>query len=688
MAIPVENLITARNGKPLWEASLDTTGTPSQTTQTSEPNADERRRRLQRRASLGPEQRRALLEVLERLLGGAYAHLPLKRARYGFDPVHRVRILRTQSDDMDDAQFRAQVNDIIVQLRDLHTFVDWVGRGKDVAFLPFAVESYSDQGVPRYVVTQVLLPPITARPQGCAPGPPEPTPQSFLAGVEIEYWNALPIDVAVRRHGEQFAAGGRDDSRRALAVTSLTHRPLRYYEPPDEDWVDIGYRQVDARGQRGTLRWARFFWHTLNTDSVDRLRKAADERAAAARGETPKKGCTTRRSINVVAAEIGKAKALRYATAALQGGRPEPTATRGRGGPGTQLDVLDTKLGSLLRASVLQGIGGSEGRHYGYLRIFSFDTDDPAGFVAEVERLLRLLPQNGLIVDVRDNSGGTINAAEWMLQLLTPNPIEPVRFSVLATDFARGYCQARRNREEYDGWLPSLRASVRSGELYSSAEPISSPEDCNDRGQAYGGPVMLVANANTYSSGDLFCAGFIDNAIGRYCSVDNSTGAGGACVVDFAELLRGARRSDVELPALPEGVDLNISFLRATRSRGHLGAAIEDVGVPPTERVLPLTRRDLLENNCDLLARCVRKLAKEPLTSMTVARPDRGARLIVETTGIDRVDVRLDDHALESKAPGRGGRLVVQLPRGTRRIEVSGFADGELRQRRLLGRRR
>ena len=62
---------------------------------------------------------------------------------------------------------------------------------------------------------------------------------------------------------------------------------------------------------------------------------------------------------------------------------------------------------------------------FGYMRIRSFDVDDVDGFVAEVVRIARRLPQNGLIVDVRGNGGGTIMAGERLLQIFTPRKIEP-----------------------------------------------------------------------------------------------------------------------------------------------------------------------------------------------------------------------------------------------------------------------
>ena len=50
-------------------------------------------------------------------------------------------------------------------------------------------------------------------------------------------------------------------------------------------------------------------------------------------------------------------------------------------------------------------------RHLRPSRIFTFSVDDPVAFRDEFVRLAGLLPQNGLIVDVRDNGGGTSTPA-------------------------------------------------------------------------------------------------------------------------------------------------------------------------------------------------------------------------------------------------------------------------------------
>lgn len=189
--------------------------------------------------SLTSLERGQLISGIERLLEGLYTHLPLKRARYGFDPIQRLRILRSQLDDLTDDQFHIELADIVTRMRDAHT--RYVGpstlKGK-AAVLPFEVERCGGGGSGSYVVTKV---------SSTLQDP------DFRPGVTIEFWNGMPIDVAVQRHGER-EVGGRPDSLRAWATRSLTVRPLQFGPPPDEYWVVVGYRTPGAQGQPAPLR--------------------------------------------------------------------------------------------------------------------------------------------------------------------------------------------------------------------------------------------------------------------------------------------------------------------------------------------------------------------------------------------------------------------------------------------------
>jgi len=90
--------------------------------------------------------------------------------------------------------------------------------------------------------------------------------------------------------------------------------------------------------------------------------------------------------------------------------------------------------------------------------------------------------------------------------------------------------QSPFNRLELAAWTDSLEDAIATGEQYSQPLALTDPAWCNDTGRHYPGPVVTVADANTYSSGDLFAAGFLDNRIGPLVTVGQATGAGGANV--------------------------------------------------------------------------------------------------------------------------------------------------------------
>jgi hypothetical protein len=320
-----------------------------------------------------------------------------------------------------------------------------------------------------------------------------------------------------------------------------------------------------------------------------------------------------------------------------------------------------------------------DGEELAYLRIWTFDVDDDDAFLAEVIGLLDMLPARGLILDLRGNPGGLIWAAERLLQLFTPSSIVPTRFSLLATPMTRAMAQSPFNRLELEQWAPSLEAALSTGEVYSQPLPITDPAWCNDIGQRYGGPVVCIVDANTYSSGDLFAAGFVDNHIGPVISVGEATGAGGANVWTSNDMLEALADTPFALEALPDGVQYSIAIRRATRSGESQGVPLEDVGV----RGLPyaMTLDDLLKDNCDLLAFCANQFKGAERTSMKVTR--RGASLRVTTEGLDLLEVYVDGSPAEATRSISDDTHAVDIAR-TGELEIVGRRQGVVRQRRRI----
>jgi hypothetical protein len=176
---------------------------------------------------------------------------------------------------------------------------------------------------------------------------------------------------------------------------------------------------------------------------------------------------------------------------------------------------------------------------FGYVRIRSFAVGSTGmgevdAFVAEIVRIARLLPQNGLIVDVRGNGGGTIMAGERLLQIFTPKKIEPERLHFINTSLTLELAR----RPGLEVWSDSIAQAVETGSPFSDGFPIlpNELENCKRLGQQYHGPVVLIIDGLCYSTTDIFAAGWQDHEIGTILGTDGNTGAGGANVWTHLQL--------------------------------------------------------------------------------------------------------------------------------------------------------
>ncbi len=533
---------------------------------------------------LDGSQRQQVLDVLIEVLGGAYAHLPAKRAAYAVDPVQALVLLRRRAGGLSDADFHLSVTGIVTGLRDAHT--RYIGpsvlRGK-VAALPFLVEQYGPGADPSYLVTKVA-------PDVAALDP------DFVPGVRPTWWNGVPFGRAVEIYADR-ETGGRPDARRARALESLTFRALDYGPPPDEQWVILGYRT-----RRRAQRELRLPWRVLAPGAAaDAVELSTD--VAAGR----------RMAVDPGAEAVRRAKKLLFAAGMWAADREPDPAARAvlpRTAPGQPAgDVIETPLQDFLTARVVR-VGR---RRLGYLRIWSFGVHHVDGFLDEVSRLLDLLPPTGLIVDLRGNPGGQVWAAEQLLQLFGGRPVVPTRFSLLASPLTRAMARSDFNQLELAEWRPSLEDATATGELWSQPRPLTPPESCRDRGRRYPGPAVAVVDPNTYSSGDLFAAGWVDNAIGPLITVGQATGAGGANVWTAHQLQDALSDTAYSLRPMPAGASFTLAIRRAIRSGLGDGIPLEDLGVSgtPASRYA-MTERDLLESNRDLLAFCADVLADLP----------------------------------------------------------------------------
>jgi hypothetical protein len=509
---------------------------------------------------LTERQRARIVDQAIMLLEGFYAHLPLKRAMYAVDPLQGLRRLRQRLHLMkSDRPFHAEMISIFASVCDLHTNYVLPGPYKDAqAWLPFKIESYFDRGRRRYIVSHI------------APGFAK---SSFRRGVEILHWNGIPIARAVEMAGAQSGANS-PAARHAYGLLNLTARPLKMLPPPDEEWVVVRYRT-----RRGREREIQFDWvvteFPLGAAVVNRRNRSNQTEYM-------------RQIFKFLFAQDVVDSEKKIAAAS---------------DPRSLVKGTDSLMPDIFRARVVRTPHGK----VGYLRIFSFDVDHPAELVLEFVRLVtECLPQNGLIIDVRDNGGGSSLAAESLLPVISPHrPVVPQRLYFINTARTLRLCQLQRAnlREGPRGlapWIESIQRSMETGAMYSASFPSHDQKVLNAIGHRYPGPTIVITNAVSYSATEFFAAGFQDHG-GKILGVDNVTGGGGANVRTHTELRKYYKNaSNSPFRGLPKGAELRVAFRRSQRVGPQIGNDVEDFGITP-DYFYKMTHDDLLKGNVELI---------------------------------------------------------------------------------------
>lgn len=610
---------------------------------------------LESAGSLSLNGRKRLVRQALVLLDNNYVHLPLKESMHGVDPVQKLRLIQHRLDQSTSAtmdnefQFHREMIEVFTSVRDLHTnYLLPAPFADKVAFLPFDVEQYFDNEEPHYIATHFV--------QGFSH-------THFTQGVEIMTWNGVPIQRAIDVSADKHA-GSNSAARHARGVDGLTLRALRRTLPPDAMWVIIGY--VDLNGVEREMRQDWVITPVLpDTGGVDV--DSANANAACL-------------GIDIEADIMQRARKMLFAPKVIAEERkPRKISTRSAGAG----QAVSTTMPGVFSARSVTSSSGE----FGYVRIFSFNVNYPEVFIDEFIRLAELLPQAGLIVDVRGNGGGHIFASEGLLQVLTPVEITPEPTQFINTPLNGRICDRHKTNPvgiDLGPWVDSIRSSVETGAIYSRGFPITPSEFANRKGQKYHGPTILITDARCYSATDIFAAGFKDHQIGHILGVDANTGAGGANVWSHGllqQLLRLPAPADPETPYenLPNGAGMRVAIRRTLRVGDQSGTPVEDLGVTPDSRHA-LTKIDLLDANKDLIDEAGRVLVSMPVRLLTISTSRSGSTLTIQATtvGISRLDTYIDGRPLHSLDINDGSHSFnVDLPTGATLLELAGYKSNE-----------
>jgi Peptidase family S41 len=597
---------------------------------------------------LSAAERQLLVDQALALIEHLYVHLPLKRAMHAVDPLQRLKLLKRHAANLSEPEFHAELISIFTRLRDLHTnYILPEPLRSRIAYLPFRLAEFFEGDERRYVVTQVK------------PGTED---ASFKPGVLVTHWNGVPIHRAVEVNADR-EAGSNLDARHAQGLAAMTIRPLAMSLPPDEEWVVVTYRAG------GRIRERRFEWQVFERTG----RGAGDDPLAIAGAMAFVVGLDARAELE------RQARRLLFAPEAVEMTRrvKQQTDPLLEGSLDAAGPVDFTTVSKLPEVFTFRTVKTPSGA-FGYVRIHTFNVPDDVAFVQEFIRIVGILPQNGLILDVRNNGGGNIVAGERLLQVLTPRPIEPERFYFINSPLTLRICETQASMAD---WKESIAQAVETGAAFSDGFPLRRVEAYNDVGQKYQGPVVLITDARCYSTTDIFSAGFQDHGIGMILGTSGTTGAGGANVWSHELLLSLLSSAPSPFQPLPQSASFRVAARRCTRVGKRAGALVEDLGIVP-DAIHRLTRRDVLNENVDLINRAAEMLAGMPVHTLaakvvTAAIP---AMVEVVTRNIDRLDLFLDGRPYLS-VDVVGDTAVVALPAmagSTKTLELRGFRDGKL----------
>ena len=557
------------------------------------------------------EEREQIIDQALIMIEEIFVHLPLKRAMYAINPVQQLKLLRRRHAMLTERAFHDEMIEIFTHLRDLHTnYILPSPYNKRTAFVPFRLEEFFEEDERKYIVTEVS---------------PAFSTVKFKPGVIVTHWNNIPIDRAVELNAER-EAGSNLDARHARGLSSMTMRWMAVSVPPDEERVQLRYLSGDESLEI-SFDWQIFLpdFPATGIDLISPTGQNAQNLGVDAKTEVERRVLKLLFAPEAIAAEREATEVFANTEAEFEGDGAINIA---------EISKMPDVFSSFREVDTPHS-------KFGYIRIRTFNVNDDESFIREFIRIAKLLPQNGLILDLRGNGGGLIMAGERLLQVLTPKPIDPTRFHFINSSLTRQLSELT----DFNRWKKSIEQSIETGTSFSQGFSLLPAESYNDIGQKYQGPVVLITDSLCYSTTDIFAAGFQDHNIGKILGVSGNTGAGGANVWTHELLRLFFPEQNSPFNPLPKGASFRVAVRQTTRVGERMGVPIEDLGVVPDE-IHKMTKNDVLNNNVDLINHAAELLAAMPvfeLKAEVIGAPAQTAQIKMTTKNLSRVDVLVNN---------------------------------------------
>lgn len=488
------------------------------------------------------DQKKLVLDQARIILSQIYINREVKIKDFGptANPIPYLNKIESELATISDESFHKQLSDIFFRLRDLHTLYYLPAPFACYqSFLPFGFKEVTAENGKKVIAVSTMRDDQNVLKY-------MPQPFRLKVGDILTSYDGVSVEKAIELK-MPYSLGANPSAARRKSIESL-----RFYEHdlellPKKDTVKLEFQTKEGERYKLELPWV--IWKDWNCIAAQNkladnfVKKAPMAKAKKERGNFDQTGETT-----------------------------------------LYWQINKTKYGN-----------------FAYVELLSFNPIDLTvnQVVTKVKNLLlnELKDTDGLMFDLRGNTGGQLPLAERLIQLFSPRAIQPHTFILRNSEATQAFMALT----PFDKFTKELDEAVRTGAPFTKKLSIDSEEEVNDLGQVYFKPVAVYVDSNCYSACDTFAAHVQDHKVATVFGEDQTTGGGGANVFSLDEMLEDFAQYGVDsapFKKLPNNQNIIFAFRQTFRSGANLGKLIENAGVK-VDRISSPHMTDLFNSNND-----------------------------------------------------------------------------------------
>ncbi len=480
--------------------------------------------------SMGFQDKLDILNFSKTLFEKAYVNYEHKVKFYQIDPIADFNKIELKLKTLNDTQFHDEVLKNYNSLRDQHlNYYLPVPYSCYSAKLPFAFKKYGAGNiiVSRFFTTNKKI---------------FPEIKKIALGDELIKFDGLST-LQYLKMREVYVSGSTADSMYSESIINFYNRPLLYNLLPEKNKAQLTLKNSNGKIYSVTVPWLgevdQTCLNSLPTDS------------------------TSDQLLNMY--HVKSDKVLNINT------NLKNTSSN------SSVVNLDNLIITKSK-SILYKIINYSGKQFGYLRLIDFDLtgdQDEDLMLKILSDILEIKFKNttGLVIDLRDNSGGQIPLSEKMAALFSNSLRKEIPFYIKANQEIYHFLQDIEIPDDQGGgsrfsWANFVLEHLNEGPIAGPA-PMS---DLEGMEQKYFKKVVLLTNSECISSCEIFTAAMKDNSQVKIFGTDSTTFGSAANFYGDANIVGFYLNVDV-----PKYINTRFTFRHAHRLIDN--SIIDDIGI-------------------------------------------------------------------------------------------------------------